>query len=169
MHHIHASKLMEPPARSPFSRAGGTLERGSRFLVPVKQAGDVEAVLSYLPTLDRGGAVHLSLLHVTATIEAISSPTYPGYAEILLEQVESRCRADSISYDSHILAGDPVFSILDAAELLACDAIVLPILKSRPWHYFFLTKTVREMQRLQRDVPLLLISADGTVIRSITV
>lgn len=137
--------------------------------MPVKQAADVEAVLSYLPTLERGGEIHLSLLHVTSTTDAISAPTHPGFAEILLEQVESRCRADSIAFDSHIVAGDPVFSILDAAELLACDAIVLPILKSRPWHYFFLTKTAREMQRLQRDVPLLLISADGSVIRSITV
>lgn len=166
MHHIHASRLMEP-APSPVSRAGATLARGNRFLVPVMQAGDVEAVLSYLPTLDGGGDVHLSLLHVTSTTDAISAPARPGFAEVLLEQVESRCRADSITFDSHIVAGDPVFSILDAAELLACDAILLPVLKSRPWHYFFLTKTARDMQRLQRDVPLLLISADGAVIRSI--
>lgn len=139
------------------------------MLVPVKQVGDIEAVLSYLPTLERGGDVHLSLLHVTATTDAISAPTAPGYAEILLEQVETRCRAGSIVYDSHIVAGDPVFSILDAAELLACDAIVLPVLKWRPWHYFFLTKTAREMQRLQRDVPFVLISADGAVIRNIAV
>lgn len=136
------------------------------MLVPVKQIGDVEAVLAYLLTLDRGADVHLAILHVTASSEAISSAAHPGYAEILLEQVESRCRADSIAHESYIRAGDLVFSILDAAELLACDAIVLPVLKTRPWHFFCLTKTVRKMQRLRRDVPLVLINAAGEVIRS---
>lgn len=169
MHHLHSASGNEQRVRSPFSRIDGALEKADRLLVPVKRVGDVEAVLCYLLKLDRSGDVHLALLHVTTSTAAISTPAHPGYAEILLEQVESRFRAESIAHESYILAGDLVFSILDAAELLACDAIVLPVLKMRPWHFFFLTKTARMMQRSQRDVPLVLINADGVVIRSISV
>lgn len=138
------------------------------MLVPVKQVGDVEAVLSYLLTLDGGSNVRLALLHVTATTEAIAAAAHPGEAELLLDQVEARCRADLVAHESYILAGDLVFSILDAAEMLACDAIVLPVLNTRPWHFLFLTSTARQMRRLRRDVPLVLINANGTVIRSIS-
>lgn len=138
------------------------------MLVPVKQLGDVEAALSYLQTLDRGSHVHLALLHVTASTEAIAAAAHPGEAELLLEQVEALCRAEFIAHESHIRAGDLVFSILDAAEMLACDAIVLPVLNTRPWHFFFLTSTARQMRQLRRDVPLVLINANGTVIRSIS-
>lgn len=169
MHHLPTASGNEPRSRSPFAGVGGTLEKRDRMLVPVKQVGDVEAVLAYLLTLDRGTDVSLAILHVTAPTEAISSADHPGYAEILLEQVESRCRAGCVEHESYILAGDLVFSILDAAELLACDAIVMPVLKTRSWHFFFLTRTVRKMQRLRRDVPLVLINANGVVIRSIRV
>lgn len=164
---IHLDKYRQQRLRPPFSGTDRALETAARWLVPVKRVDDVEAVLSHLLALDRCGDVHFTILHVIATSEAMSTPAYPGYAEVLVEQVESRCRADSIAHESYILAGDPVFSILDAAEFLACDAIVLPVLKTRPWHCFFLKKIARKMQRLRRDVPLVFVTGDGAVIRSV--
>jgi nucleotide-binding universal stress UspA family protein len=146
--------------------SGASREGTRRLLVPVKQISDVEAALEYLLTLDHGADVHLAFLHVTSSSGAVSSGTYPGYAEKLLEQAESLCRADAIAYESHILAGDVVFSILDAAELLTCDAIVMPCVKRWRWRHFFSTETVRKVEQLSRDVPLVLIDAAGTVIRN---
>lgn len=129
------------------SAAGDGRESRQRVLLPVKQIGDIEAALAYLLTRDRG-AVH------------------PGYAETLLAAVDARCRADAVAHQSYIRAGDLVFSILDAAEQLACDAIWMPCANPRPWYFLFPTKTVRQVQRLRRDMPLVLIDADGIIIRS---
>lgn len=146
---------------------GGTTDvapaAGKRLLVPVKRVGDVAAVLSYLATLD-SGPVNLAIVHVTAPTTAISAPATPGDAERLLEQVETSCDADAVAHESYIVDGDPVFSILDAAELLACDAIILPVVTTRPWHYFFLNNMARQISRLERDVPVVFINADGAVI-----
>lgn len=164
MDHLYSASSMRQSVRPNYSPGEDAHGQGGRLLVPVKHFGDVEAVLAHLVALGRGADVHLAIVHVTPPTETVATRLCPGDAETLLEHVESRCRAASVAFESHILAGDIAFSILDAAELLACDAILLPVLKPRPWHLFFLTGTARKLQRLQRDVPLVLIDADGAVI-----
>jgi hypothetical protein len=137
------------------------------MLVPIQESSEIEAALAYLLSLDEGASdIQLAILHVTAPADEISCAAQPCHAEMLLEQAESRCRAKAVAHESYILAGELVFSILDASELLACDAIVMAVPKRRPWHFFFPPKTVREMQRLRGDLPLVLIDANGAVIRS---
>lgn len=166
MHRHEPHSASKYRCRSPFSRIGCASDKNSRLLVPIKGIGEVEAALAYLLTLEQDAAVDLAILHVTAPTDQISSAADPGYAEILLDKAESRCRGQAVAHASFILAGDLVFSILDAAELLDCDAILMPVLKNRPWHFFFPTKTVRKIQQSQCDVPLVLIDANGAVIRS---
>lgn len=138
----------------------------SRVLAPVKQASDVEAVLAYALLRARRSDLHLAFLHVESASAALAGATCPGYAEELLGYAERRCRASALAHESHIRAGELVFSILDAAELLACEAIVMPSLQRRRWHHFFPAKIVRQVERLSRAVPLIVIDADGIVIRS---
>lgn len=140
----------------------------SRVLIPVAQEEDLEAALAFILPSGRRTNIKLAIIHVTATTDPASAPAPPGYAETLLDHAEFRCRASDIAYETHLLSGDLVFSILDAAELLACDVIVMPLLQNRPWHVFFPTKTVREIERLRRDIPLVLIDAHGAIIRRLS-
>lgn len=144
-------------------------ERTNRVLAPVKRVSDVEAVLAYARLrAPRAGidTLHLAFLHVEPSARALAGPACPGYAEELLGYAERRCRAGALAHESHIRAGELVFSILDAAELLACEAIVMPSVKQRRWHHFFPAKIVRQVERLSRAVPLIVIDADGIVIRN---
>lgn len=163
MHRLELGNSGQARVRPGSGATDATPAPGKRLLVPVKRVGDVVAVLSYLATLDNH-PVNLAIVHVTAPTTAISAPALPGDAERLLDQVEAYCRADAVAHESFIVDGDPAFSILDAAELLACDAIVLPVVTTRPWHYFLLNNMARRILRLQRDVPVVFINADGIVI-----
>ncbi|MBC7454865.1 MAG: universal stress protein [Massilia sp.] len=140
------------------------LEKKSRVLVPVKRVSDVDAALAY--ALERA-AMHLAFLHVEPVTDALAGADGDGDAEALLGYAERRCRAVALAHESHILAGDLVFSILDAAELLACDAIVMARVQGRRrWCHFFSANIVRQVARKSRAVPLIVIDANGLVIRS---
>ena len=147
-----------PPLQSEFPG------KKCRVLVPVKRVSDVDAVLAYAVAR---AALHLAFLHVESVTEALAGAACDGYAEALLGYAEKRCRAVALAHESHILAGDLVFSILDAAELLACDAIVMARVQGRRrWHHFFSANIVRQVARKSRAVPLIVIDANGLVIRS---
>jgi nucleotide-binding universal stress UspA family protein len=134
--------------------------------VPIQQSGDVEAVLAYCGKLRGAAEVQLAFLYVASPSDPVPGAGQACNPEALIERAEARCRAASVSHQSFILAGELVFSILDAAELLACAAIVMRYPRRRPWHHFFSTHTVRQVARLSRDVPLVIIDANGVVLRS---
>ena len=140
------------------------LEKKCRVLAPVKEVCDVDAVLAYAGAR---ATMHLTFLHVESVNEALAGAVSYGNAEALLGYAERRCRAIALAHESHILAGDLVFSILDAAELLACDAIVMArVQERRRWRHLFSANIVRQVERKSREVPLIVIDANGLVIRS---
>lgn len=61
--------------------------------------------------------------------------------------------------------GSIVFQILDVAEQLDCNEIVLPVPRPR-WSNLFSTDVVREVVRLKRGIPVCTVNADGMIERS---
>jgi nucleotide-binding universal stress UspA family protein len=165
MQQAHLGLGKKRPSRSPLLGTVGRCAATTRILVPVTQLGDVEAALGYARAFERRTEVHVALLRVTSPFVGGDSAD-PGAADAMLEQAEARCRADAVAHDSHIVTGELVFSILDTAEMLGCDAIVMPSQKRRAWHHFFPANTMRKLRQLCRDVPLVLIDAAGAVVRS---
>lgn len=157
----HFSEQWHGQARAG-ARDSGTAPR--RLLAPVKRAGDIDAALAYVLAHGGGAALQLTLLHVTPSVAAPFAAAAAGDAGLLLAAAEARCLAVAVAHESHLLSGELAFSILDAAEMLACEAILLTYPEWRPWHGLFPPPTVRALRRLRRDVPLVIIGADGAVI-----
>lgn len=144
-------------------------DRCRRLLVPVKQLSDVDAALAYVTRWYGAALVRLLLLHVKSPPSAhtlLDTPAQQamaaeeGAACILLEQAGRQCEARALQHSSFILSGDVAFSILDAAESLDCDEIVMP--RRSDWiRRIFSSETVRKVERMRRHVPLVLVDADG--------
>ncbi len=145
-------------------------DRCRRLLVPVKQLSDVDAALAYVGRLYGAAVVRLFLLHVKPPPSALALLDTPaqqamaaeeGAASVLLAQAGRQCEARALQHHSFILSGDVAFSILDAAESLDCDEIVMP--RRSDWiRRIFSSETVRKVERMRRHVPLVLVDAAGT-------
>ncbi|HZV65725.1 MAG TPA: universal stress protein [Telluria sp.] len=144
-------------------------DRCRRLLVPVKQLGDVDAALAYVARAYGAAPVRLLLLHVKSPPSALplldmpaqhAMATEEGAAGALLAQAGRQCEARALQHSGFILSGDVAFSILDAAESLDCDEIVMT--RHGDWmHRLFSSETVRKVERMRRHVPLVLVDADG--------
>ena len=144
-------------------------DRCRRLLVPVKQLSDVDAALAYVGRLYGAALVRLLLLHVKPPPSAhtlLDAPAQQamaaeeGAASTLLAQAGLQCEAHALQHSSFILSGDIAFSILDAAESLDCDEIVMP--RRSDWiRRIFSSETVRKVARMRRHVPLVLVDPDG--------
>ena len=160
---------MQPVCTSPGIDLDRLAEPCLRLLVPVKRLSDLDAVLAYVRNAAGRTLVRLFLLHVTpparpdnlldlAARDAMAAGERSACS--LLAQAAKHCEAHALQQSSYILSGDVAFSILDAAELLGCDEIVMA--RRTDWlRRFFSSQTVRKMGRLNRHVPLVLVDSDG--------
>lgn len=136
-----------------------------RLLVPVKRLSDLEVALTYVAQLPGDPPVRVFLLHVTPAapcgklLDAQAQQSMAAEecgASALLAQAARHCDAHALQHSSYILSGDVAFSILDAAELLGCDGIVMA--RRTDWlRRIFSSETMRKVERLRRHVPLLLV------------
>ncbi len=83
----------------------------------------------------------------------------------LLEDAAQPLRQAGIPVQMNYREGDIVFQILDVAEQLECDEIVLPMPYPR-WARLFSPDIVREVARRQRSVPVTTVSPQGMPERS---
>lgn len=68
--------------------------------------------------------------------------------------------AGNVSCRGVFKPGEVVFSILDTAEELECDEIVLPLKKER-WSGLFGRSIVQDIVRSQRSIPVVLVNSQG--------
>lgn len=128
-----------------------------RLLVPLKVAGDLAAVLPYLLSLADKASIRVLFLHVRP---AGADAAGRADGECLLDSAARACAPHAIAHELLLAEGEVAFAILDTAESLACDQIVVPR-AGGGWRQLFVTPVVRQLQALGRDVPLLLIGHAG--------
>lgn len=79
----------------------------------------------------------------------------------LLEDAAQPLRQAGITVQTHLREGDIAFNILDVAEQLDCDEIVLPVPHPR-WTRLPGADIVRAVLQRQRDVLVTVVTEDGT-------
>lgn len=84
-------------------------------------------------------------------------------AQALIAEASAALNAENIPCRGCFKQGDVVFSILDTAEELACDEIVLPRPRSGFWGLFS-RDIVTSIVRGQRDCQIVLVDQDGAAI-----
>jgi nucleotide-binding universal stress UspA family protein len=122
-----------------------------------------------------GRDVAVSLLFVTEPVTSWQVLRFLTQEEVrrfqaergnyLLEDAAQRLEQAGIPAQMNYREGDIVFQILDVAEQLECDEIVLPIPYPR-WARLFSLDIVREIARRQRSVPVITVNAHGMPERS---
>lgn len=128
-----------------------------RVLAPLKRESDIFKVMPYLQGLSVKVAVEVVFIHV-------SPARLPGQdhgVDALLAAAAAACGPAGIAHRTLVAEGDVAFSILDTAESLGCDQIVVarPVLSA--WRNLFAAPVVRQLESLGRDVPLVLVSFAG--------
>jgi nucleotide-binding universal stress UspA family protein len=142
-----------------------------KLLVPINAREDSRWALRYAAQRRRAGAhVDVVLLNVGEPItqwEVLRFRTQPEITQFQSERAQAFI--DEASTTLHELGipvrgvfrqGGIVFSILDVAEELACDEIVMPR-EAGALAAFFGGDIVAEVRRRQRGVPLVTVDADG--------
>ncbi|MDN2670299.1 universal stress protein [Janthinobacterium sp. SUN026] len=172
---MHASRLAPQRHRAPDSAAGTGGKPGQDtllLLLPVKRASDIIYGARYARRLQEWGIqVSVSLLHVT--------PAPARRADGLPQHNAGECHAldpatqhmmheaglylsrSQLTFNTHIFAGELLFTILDTAELLGCHEIVLPALRHSPWQRRFSGALARKLARATRSATVLLADTDG--------
>ncbi|MCM2567341.1 MULTISPECIES: universal stress protein [Janthinobacterium] len=172
---MHASRLAPQRHRAPDSAAGTGGKPGQDtllLLLPVKRASDIIYGARYARRLQEWGIqVSVSLLHVT--------PAPARRADGLPQHNAGECHAldpatqhmmheaglylsrSQLAFNTHIFAGELLFTILDTAELLGCHEIVLPALRHSPWQRRFSGALARKLARATRSATVLLADTDG--------
>lgn len=144
-----------------------------RLLVPIGRNGRSAGSIQYAIGRSRlGERVEACLLHVEEPVAQWELPETAVRPEaVLRKQVEhvlsqaTRPLAEyGIPYAAYLRSGDVVFSILDAAEELECQQIVVPLPRSG-WRRLFSHDVVVALYARQRDIPVVAVADDGTPLR----
>lgn len=143
------------------------------LLFPIKTADDAVSSARYARRLsDEGIPVSVALLHVTEPERAESpacflrndDPLEEIWAEASMMETASRLLNERrLPHSSHILSGDVVPSILDAAALLESEEIVLPAAKRRVPLWPFAGGVIRKIRQSARDVSVVTVDPGGYV------
>ena len=143
------------------------------LLVPIRRSTDVIAGARYAKKMmEYGKRIKIILLHVTkprqeeTSLHSLSNTIdriEEQQAEALLKEAALYLNECRISHRTYLICGDVVFSILDAAELLNSDAIVLPAAKRRSWLRPFSSDIVGKITHAARSIPVVLVDSDGLV------
>lgn len=148
--------------------AGETL----RLLVPIDAAADWRNAAQYVRArLREGRNVDVRLLHVTDPVEDWQSLRFPAEQQVadhrteraghLLQDAANAFASIGATQRSYVRQGDAVFLILDLAEELGCDAIILP-LPSAMWRALGVGRIARSVRRRERAVPVLTVDRTGS-------
>ena len=142
-----------------------------RLLVPINANQDSRWGVEYALRRHRQGvAVEVILLNVGEPItqwEVLRFRTQQEIeqfqserAQAFIEEASQPLADNEIVYRGLFKQGKLVFSILDTAEELACDEIVMPA--SKPWlACLFANDVVSSVVHQQRGIPVVLVNAQG--------
>lgn len=168
-------QMLLRPVRYPLARSEMINDRGSRttaterLLIPIGRSGGSAGSIQYAIRRARmGGSVETCLLHVEEPVPRWELPetavrpeaTLRRQIEYVLSQATRPLAERGIPYAAYLRSGDVVFSILDAAEELACQQIVVPLPRSR-WRRLFSHDVVVALYARQRDIPVVAVTEDG--------
>lgn len=129
-----------------------------RLLVPLKHAADLANALPYLRSLADKVGIRVMFLHVRPVGAWAAADAPQGQdAERLLDSAACACEQFAIEHELLLEEGEVAFAILDTAESLACDQIIVPRANAGGWRQLFASPVLRQLQALGRDVPLVLI------------
>lgn len=140
-----------------------------RLLVPIDATERSHWALRYALTR-RGEPLHVDLLFVAEPVTSLEVLRFRTQAEVaafqarcaqwLLEDAAKPLEEAGLSVRSHFREGDVAREIVETAEQLGAEAIVMP--PARPWWLNFLTRgIVRKVLRLGRAIPVLHVDANG--------
>jgi nucleotide-binding universal stress UspA family protein len=139
-----SSRSTPPAARRPV-----------RLLAPIRRISEIEPALRHAAACDGGASV--CFLHVCGDVP---HEREGEQAAALLAWAAASSRNLGVAYDSYIMSGEVAQVIVDAAELLDCTRIV--VARSASWtQRIFSSGTVRKVQRLSRNVPLVQVDSNG--------
>lgn len=154
----------------------GAVQRRLRLLIPINANEDSRWGVSYALRLhDEGWDVEVCFLNVGEVITQWQVLRFRTQAEIarfqseraeaFIEEASQPLAEKHILYRGFFKQGDIVFSILDTAEELECDEIVMP----EPYTGLlgvFSRNIVSSVLRRQRGVRLTLVDQKGTAART---
>lgn len=155
-----------PPTSPPSPDAG---QRTQRLLIPIKGLDDAGPAIAYASRRRADGVpVRIALLHVEALVapwpirgegQYVRMHRRPRIGHVFTESQRILESLD-IEYTTHLTSGPLVFSILDAAEQLACSEIVVPT--PGRLHMRFLSRNiVSTLLTWQRAVPVITVNQRG--------
>ena len=147
--------------------------RAMQLLLPIKRAEDIVYGGRYAKTLSTWEIpVHINLLHVVdnspdlgllgsllnrrKTLGGLSAEDVVQGAAVKLDEYQ-------VPHTSRIVSGEVVFSILDTAELLECDMIVMPVTKPSSWIGNFSRNIARAVAQAAHSIPVITVDKDGLV------
>lgn len=166
----HRSKPQEPEAPSLPTQSPAPAADRLRLLVPIGAGEISSAAVRYALRQEASGvAVQVCLLHVEeppGQWELLRHARLNGRAvreriEAALAQVAEPLEQRAIPYAGYLRAGGIVFAILDAAEELDCQRIVVPAPQTAWWRRLLSRDVVATLRERQRSVPVVTVSTDG--------
>ena len=164
--HAQSRPLARPDASAPKRDAP------QRLLIPIDATERSRWALRYA-LARREQPVHVDLLFVAEPVTSLEVLRFRTHADIaefqsqcaqwLLEDAAQPLEAAGLSVRGHFREGDVASQIVDAAEQLGADAIVLP--PPHPLWLNFLTRgIVRKVLRRARATPIVHVDRDGETV-----
>lgn len=149
----------------------GAAQRRLRLLVPINANEDSRWGVTYALRLhDEGRDVEVCFLNVGEVItqwqvlrfrtQVEIAKFQAERAEAFIEEASQPLAAKRIPYRGFFKQGDIVFSILDTAEELECDEIVMPLPPTGLLSVFS-CDIVAAVKRQRRDVPIVAVNCNG--------
>ncbi|MED5594118.1 universal stress protein [Janthinobacterium sp. P210006] len=172
---MHASRPAPQRDRAPNSAADACGMPGQDtllLLLPVKRASDIVYGARYARRLQEWGIkVRVSLLHVTPAPprQANGVPQHSASEGQALDLATQQMMHEAglylsrthIEFNTHIFAGELLFTILDTAELLGCHEVVLPAHRHSSWPRHFSGGLAGKLARGSRSTTILLANHEG--------
>ncbi len=142
-----------------------------RLLVPINASEDSRWGIQYALRHHRqGNRLEVILLNIGEPITQWQILRFRTQQEIeqfqseraqaFIEEAAQLLVAEDIPYRGLFKQGELIFSILDAAEELDCDEIVMPA-SDKGISSLFSCSIVHTVQQQQRDVPVVLVNSEG--------
>jgi Universal stress protein family len=145
-----------------------------RLLIPIDATERSRWALRYVLAL-RDEPLHVDLLFVAEPVTSLEVLRFRTQADIadfqhktahwLLEDAARPLQAAGVSVQSHFREGDVAGQIVEAAEQLGAEAIVLPPPRPR-WINFLTRGIVRKVLRRARATAILHVDRDGKPVQS---
>ena len=169
--HVVGRDVPNPLRDKDGKRKGLRLPPGVRLLVPVNGSENSLWAVKYALRLQKEGlAPEVMVLNVGEPVNEWQVMQFRTQQEIgqfqsrkaqsCIDEAIRPLAAGNVSCRGLFKQGEVVFSILDTAEELECDEIVLPRKKER-WAGLFGRSIVQDVLRGQRSIPVVLVNDHG--------